>query len=277
MNKEVFKTYLTQSKKYPPLSGDQEAELSRRIRAGDESAREKLVLSNLRLVISIARKHQQSGLSLMDLIQEGNLGLTIAASKYNHSFNTRFSTYAYAWISQYILRYILSKTPQIVVPHRKSELIRQIKSAQNYLFQQSGKEPTTKDIAKYLNMPLSLISRMLKYVYTVTSLDVEIEASPGLTVADFVPDMHYSPEAKVFRDEGVHQVVEILDELPNLEKKIIRHRFALDGGSKKKTLREIGNLLGISPEAVRQTEQRALARLRRICLQRGIEADGMTA
>jgi RNA polymerase primary sigma factor len=277
MSREIFKAYITQSKKYPPLSGDQEAELSRKIHAGDDAARKTLVMSNLRLVISIARRFNESGLPLMDLIQEGNLGLTIAASKYHYSFKTRFSTYAYAWISQYILRYVLSKSPVIAVPHRKSELIRQIKSARDYLFQQRGRKPAAEDIAGYLNLPLNLVMRLLKYVYTVTSLDVEIESCPGLTLADFVPDTCYSPETRALHAVEAAQVDELLKELPKIERKIIYYRFNFGGEKKKKTLREIGNMLGISAEAVRQNEQRALAKLRQLCIKRGIETSGMTA
>ncbi|MDR1786078.1 MAG: RNA polymerase sigma factor RpoD/SigA [Spirochaetaceae bacterium] len=276
MNREIFKSYMAQSKRYPPLSGDEEAELSRRIHAGDESARQTLVLSNLRLVISIARKFHESGLSLMDLIQEGNLGLTVAASRYHYSYHTRFSTYAYAWIAQYILRYILSKSPVIAVPHRKSELIRQIQAARNHLLQQKGSPPGTREIADYLNMPVKLVARTLKFVYTVTSLDVELESFPGLTLGDFVPDPCLTPEALVLRSMEAAQVTTLLSELPRIERKIIYLRYNF-GGAEKKTLREIGILLGISAEAVRQTERRALARLKQICLTRGIKAAGMTA
>jgi RNA polymerase primary sigma factor len=277
MEKENIKTYVERSKKYPLLSHEQEIDLSLKIQNGDIAARQQLILSNLRLVISIARKYYAPNLSLMDLIQEGNLGLTVAAAKYHYSFNTRFSTYAYSWISQYIARYIQTKSPFIAIPFRKEEMLRHIKTAHDYLFQQTGKTPSAREIAEYLELPLKLIKGALKYSYNVTSLDVDIDSYPSLTLLDTIPDEQFAPETYISRMADAMRANELLNLLPPIERNVIFYRYNFDGAKEKKTLREIGDILGISAETVRQTELRAIRRLKKICTEESYMEDGLSA
>ena len=277
MEKENIKAYVETSKKYPLLSHEQEIDLSLKVQSGDSAARQQLILSNLRLVISIARKYYAPNLSLMDLIQEGNLGLTVAAAKYHYSFNTRFSTYAYSWISQYIARYIQTKSPFIAIPFRKEEMLRHIKTANDYLFQQSGKTPSAREIADYLELPLKLIRSALKYSYNVTSLDVDIDAYPSLTLLDTIPDEQFAPETYISKMADAMRANELLNLLPPIERRVVFYRYNFDGAEEKKTLREIGELLGISAETVRQTELRAIRRLKKICMDNDYLQDGLTA
>jgi RNA polymerase primary sigma factor len=265
MEKESIKKYLEKSKKYPLLSHEQEMELSLKVQKGDVAAQQQLIMSNLRLVISIARKYYAPNLSLMDLIQEGNLGLTVAASKYHYSFNTRFSTYAYSWISQYIARYIQTKSPFIAIPFRKEEMLRHIKKARDYLLQRKGRNPTSREIADYLDLPLKMVKGVLKYAYNVTSLDIDIDSAPSLTLIDTIPDVQFAPETYISRMADNIKANELLDLLPRIERKVIFYRYNFDGAKEKKTLREIGDMLGISAETVRQTELRAIRRLKKIC------------
>ena len=146
---EIFETYIKQIGRYPLLNAEQEKKLSEQIEKGSAQAVNQLVNSNLRLVISIARKFLcTSKNSIMDLIQEGNLGLMAAASKYHYSFNTRFSTYAYSWILQYMLRYVYNKTSMIALPHRKEELLRKIVAAKNEYKQNLNRELSVPELAE---------------------------------------------------------------------------------------------------------------------------------
>jgi RNA polymerase primary sigma factor len=277
MEKENIKSYVEKSKRYPLLSHEQEMELSLKVQNGDAAAQQQLILSNLRLVISIARKYYAPNLSLMDLIQEGNLGLTVAASKYHYSFNTRFSTYAYAWISQYIARYIQTKSPFIAIPFRKEEMLRHIKNAHDYLFQQSGRKPSSREIAEYLDVPIKMIRNAQRYSYNVTSLNMDIDSSPSLTLIDTIPDVQFAPETYISRMADSMRAVELLNLLPPVERKVVYYRYHFDGGQQKKTLREIGEMLGISAETVRQTELRAIRRLRKICTENNNAPEGLSA
>ena len=146
MENELITPYLSQLKKYPLLSADEEKKLANSIENGDMRARNLLVQSNLRLVISIAKKYLHYKVSLCDLLQEGNIGLLIAATKFRSSFNTRFSTYAYLWIQQYMLRFIRNKNPAIQIPHRKEAEIRRIRASQDHLHQHLGRKPNVGEL-----------------------------------------------------------------------------------------------------------------------------------
>ena len=150
---EIYKSYIKEIQKYALLGVKEEEELSRRIEAGDQAAFRRLVNCNLRLVVSVARKFSVSHkFSVMDLIQEGNLGLMSAARKYHYSFNTRFSTYAYTWIFQYMRRFVHNKTSIIDIPHRKEEMLRQISSLQAAFNQKNGRDANVDELASMLGL-----------------------------------------------------------------------------------------------------------------------------
>ena len=263
MDKDIDSGYVNQIQKYPLLTAEEEAELSHKIQAGDKLALNSLVNSNLRLVVSIAHKFSNSRLSMMDLIQEGNLGLMTAAEKYHYSFKTRFSTYAYPWIVQYMLRYVNTRVSMITLPHRKDDMIRKIQSAQNYLFQQNGHEASSAELAVYLGIPEEKVRDYMSFAYTVASLDSEAGGEDSsLTMADMLSDSTYSPEALLLREEEKRGVRDLMHELPINEQKVIWYRYNFDGEMHTKTLREISKMIGVSPEAVRQTELRAVRHLK---------------
>ena len=263
MKVEIDASYLRQIQKYPLLSAEEECELSKRIQEGDKRALTALVNSNLRLVVSIACRFKCSNLNAMDLVQEGNMGLMVAAEKFSWSFKTRFSTYAYPWIVQYMLRYVNNRTSFIQLPHRKEELIRKIQNAQSYLFQQYGKEAGVQEIALYLGMSEDKVKSVMTFAYTVASLDSETDSEgTPCSVGDIIADSHYSPEELLLREEEREELHSMIEMLPGNEKLVIWYRYNFENDLRAKTLREVSKIIGVSPEAVRQTELRAVKHLK---------------
>ena len=262
MEKDVFNSYMEQVQRYPLLSYEDEVELSRRIESGDSEAKLALVQSNLRLVVSIAKKLNVSKLNTMDLIQEGNLGLMTAATKFHYSFRTRFSTYAYSWIMQYMLRYLHNRCAPIALPHRKDEVIRHVASARQYLLQQTGHEPSLDELSVYLGLPKATIQNSMQYAFTITSLDTECGEDGCSSVEDLLPDSTYSPEENMLDREYHEEIQNLIGTLPEKEQKVIFYRFNFAYEQRPKTLREISVMLGVSAETIRQMELRALRRMR---------------
>jgi RNA polymerase primary sigma factor len=258
---EMYESYVKQIQRYALLTSEQENELSRQIQQGNRQALTSLVQSNLRLVVSIAKKFNMAKFSIMDLIQEGNIGLMTAAEKYNYSFKTRFSTYAYSWILQYMLRYLYSKTSLIPLPHRKDELIRRVAAAQGFLFQSTGHEPDVTELSVYLGVPEQELHDVLRFSYSVGSIDSPC-GEDGVTIGDLLPDTTFEPEQNYMvqvRKNGVHRLVA---SLPAGEQKVIFNRYNLGCDLETKTLREISGMLGVSAETVRQMEIRAIRRMK---------------
>ena len=267
MNNEIDVNYVNQIQKYPLLTADEEAHLSHRIESGDKSALTALINSNLRLVVSVAHKFNGARVSMMDLIQEGNMGLMCAAEKYHYSYKTRFSTYAYPWIVQYMMRYINSRVAMIPLPHRKDDMIRKIQAAQNYLFQQNGHEASTAELAVYLGIPEEKVRSALSYAYSISSLDSEVDGEEStLCMSDMIADNTYSPEVLLLREEEKRSIRDLISSLPVNEQQIIMYRYNFDGDRHTKTLREISRIVGVSAEAVRQTEMRAVRHLKNAAL-----------
>jgi len=263
---ELYKTYLKDIQHYELLTSEQEEELSKKIESGDKVALKKLVNSNLRLVISIAKKFTSSHkFSMMDLIQEGNMGLMSAAQKYHYSFNTRFSTYAYTWIFQYMLRFVHNKTSIIEIPHRKEELLRQINSVQVYFNQANGRDANASELARYLNIDELEVAETLAYSYSFTSLDVECTDDSSETFGELIPDMTYNPEMIYLSEAAKVDVADLLKVLPEKERIVIFSRYNFARRQKTATLREISESLGVSTETVRQMEMRAVRRLQKVC------------
>jgi RNA polymerase primary sigma factor len=199
---------------------------------------------------------------MMDLIQEGNIGLMTAASKFQASFKTRFSTYAYTWIMQYMLRYINNHCALITLPHRKDEMIRRVEAAQAYLFQQTGHEATSTELALYLGVQEEEMSRIMTYSYAISSLDANCNDDSMMTVGDLLADTTFSPETIIMTEEKKRLIRSLMMNLPENEQKVIWYRFNFDNEVHVKTLREISDVLGVSAETVRQTELRALRHMR---------------
>ncbi|MCR5725604.1 MAG: sigma-70 family RNA polymerase sigma factor [Treponema sp.] len=270
---EMYENYLSEIQRYALLTAEQEAALSKRIEAGDKAAFDELVRCNLRLVVSVAKRFCCDKVSVMDLVQEGNLGLMTAAEKYHYSFKTRFSTYAYTWIMQYMLRYLYNCTSLIAIPHRKEEVLRKARKAQASLKQKLGREPDCREIAQYLHMDECELKGLMAYSYSISSLDAPCSEDGDVTVGELLPDSAYSPETLYLQDEARHEVTALLDTLPLAERTVIFSRYNFEHALHVKTLRELSIELDVSAETIRQMELRAVRRMRRLLMARRQERE----
>jgi RNA polymerase primary sigma factor len=257
----VLQVYFDQIKGIPLLSFEEEIELSKRIQKGDKAAGKQLVEANLRLVIKIARAYLVSDVSLMDLIQEGNIGLLRAAEKYDYEKNVRFSTYAAWWIRQSITRFLSNNRRTIRLPHHKEVALMKIRDAYQTLNQTLGRQPATSEIAAYTGMTVENVEYILAIASNPVPLETSVSPDETATMADLHEDYTYSPERELLRKSTRYMTLKFLDKLKDQEKKILIRRYQLNGGEKQ-TLKTIGAEMGISPEAVRQIEMRALRKMR---------------
>jgi len=253
-------TYFNQIRRSPLLTFEEEQELSRRIQRGDEEARQKLVEANLRLVVKIAKAYSTNDVHFLDIVQEGNLGLIKAASKYDYRKNVRFSTYAAWWIRQSIVRSLSNKRRPIRLPHRKEELLRNIKQSYYLLSQRFQRKPSVAEVADDLNLKEDEVASILNISGAVASLDMELGLDSG-TLMDVFEDYSYHPDKEIIKKSLREDTMRFLEHLLEKEKQILMYRFAFYGGTKY-TLKRIGEEMGISPETVRQIEIRALRKLR---------------
>ncbi len=256
----ALKSYFSQIKKTPLLSADEEKELSKKIQKDDKDAHKKLVEANLRLVVKIAKSFMTSELSLLDLIQEGNLGLIKAASKFDHRKNVRFSTYASWWIKQAIVRALSNKRRTIRLPHRKEEMLRKINKTYNALSQELMREPHVDELAAEVGLPEEDLHALLRVSGSVVSLNGERSGESG-TLEEVYEDYSYDPDKELLRKSLHEETMKFLDSLDEKEKEIIMYRYSFYG--RKYTLKGIGDRMGISPETVRQIEIRALKKLKK--------------
>ncbi|MBR1404207.1 MAG: RNA polymerase sigma factor RpoD/SigA [Treponema sp.] len=261
---KMYELYVSQIQRYPLLTSEDEKALAEKITAGEKHAVTTLVNSNLRLVVSVANKFRRTyKISVMDLIQEGNLGLMAAAEKFSSSFNTRFSTYAYPWILQYMLRFVHNKTGMIAIPQRKEEVLRRLSSIQSEYTQVTGKEASSAELSKYLGISETEISDALTYLYSYTSLDAECNEDGSGTIGDLIPDFTYEPEKRYFSEIARKNIQKLVNQLPEKERYVIAGRYNFEGKVHAPTLRELGLSLGVSAETIRQTEIKALKRIKK--------------
>ncbi len=257
---DALRAYFAQIKRSRLLTFEEELALSRRVLEGDDSARQTLIESNLRLVVRIAKKYMTRDVSLLDLIQEGNLGLIKAASKYDFRKHVRFSTYASWWIKQAIVRALSNKRRTIRLPHRKEEKLRKINKAYNTLSQELKRAPNIEEIAQELGLKIREVETIVQLSNPIVSLDGPTQEDSG-TLQDVIEDNSYTPERDLLREDLRERTLKFLETLLEKEKQILLYRFAFYGG-KKYTLKKIGDEMGISPETVRQIEIRALRKLK---------------
>jgi RNA polymerase primary sigma factor len=256
---ESLAQYFEEISKTPLLTFEQELELSRRVQAGDATARQRLIQANLRLVVKIAKAYSRYGTAFLDLIQEGNLGLINAAGKFDYRKNVRFSTYASWWIKQSIVRALVNKNRMIRLPHRKEESLRKLmaKLAESAAAKTT---PTVDELSAYLRLGKEEVLALLELAGSVTSLDKEV-GDEAVSLIELVEDRSYQPENEYFVHEFVADTKRLLDTLAERERDVLLCRYAFEG-EKKKTLKTIGEQLGLSAETVRQMEIRALEKLR---------------
>jgi RNA polymerase primary sigma factor len=256
-------TYLHEIRAYPLLSRDDELALARRIREGDETARERLVCANLRFVVSVAKKYQTHGVPLSDLINEGNLGLVRAAEKFDESKGVKFISYAVWWVRQAIIQTLAESSHAVRVPLNRSGMVHRISRHANGLRQELGREPTHREIAAAAECSESEIDHSMTIARSTLSLDAPLADGEVANLLDFLTDdSSAAPDAEV-TDRGLTESVDqALHCLREREAKVLRLYFGIDG-DEPLTLEEIGEQMGITRERVRQIKEKALARIRR--------------
>jgi RNA polymerase primary sigma factor len=257
----IVQSYFNEIKVFPLLTFDEELELSKRIQRGDAAARRTLIESNLRLVVKIARAYLNVGVSLMDLIQEGNIGLMHAVEKYDYGKNVRFATYANWWIRQYICRYMDNKRRAIRLPHRKEEILRKIQKAYHTLSHILMRQPSYEEIAGEIGISTRDVEYILSITNGLLSLEMESGDDDAASLTEFHEDYTYSPERALMRKSAKADTLRILDCLKEREKWTLIYRYQLNGGERY-TLKKIGDKMGVSTETVRQIELRALKKIR---------------
>lgn len=263
---DSVKIYLQQIGRVKLLSGEEEIELAKRIAEGDQEAKARLVQANLRLVVSIAKKYIGRGLSFLDLIQEGNLGLIRAAEKFDYKRGFKFSTYATWWIQQSITRGIADKSRTIRLPVHMIETIGRLKKATRDLNHELGRTPTKEELAARMGISLSKLRLVLKATQSTISLETPLHTKDETSkIGDFLVDESMeSPDTRVSQENLTEELERILENLRPRERDVLKLRFGLNDGNKR-TLEEIGQLFGVSRERVRQIETRALNKLRKLC------------
>ena len=259
-NEDVLKTYFNQIKNAKLLTFEEEQDLSRRIQKGDEDAKQKLIEANLRLVVKIAKAYMTPDMNFLDIIQEGNMGLIIAAGKFDYHKNVRFSTYAAWWIRQSILRSLSNKKRSIRIPYRKEEALRRIKYAFNELNQELKRRPSVTEVACELKMTEEDVVKILSCGGEVASLDSGGSDDAG-NLMELCEDRTYDPVKEIMGKCLKEDTMRFLDHLLAKERQILMYRFSFIDG-KKYTLKMIGDKLGLSPETVRQIEIRAINKLK---------------
>jgi RNA polymerase primary sigma factor len=254
--------YLKQIGNIPLLSAEEERELAVKIANGDKEAKKKLVNHNLRLVIGIANRYKGCGVSFLDLIQEGNLGLMTAAEKYEVEKGFRFSTFATWWVRQYISRAITYQSKVIKIPSHIVELQQKIKKTSNDFIYSTGREPTEKELAEILNIDIDKIQTAMDFSHAVTSLDTPVDDDEETTIGDLTPDDGMEPPGASLIKEANKQIVEeVFLSLDEREANIIKMRFGI-GYDHCLTLEEVGEKFSLSRERIRQLETKALRKLR---------------
>lgn len=256
------KAYLKSIGNHPRLTAEQEKELSVRALTGDKMAVNTLVECNLLLVVSIAKKYYGCGLPLLDIIQEGNLGLIKAAEKYDGSKGFRFSTYATYWIRQAISRALGDQSRTIRIPANMVELLSKTKKATAELTQKLGRTPTDKEIAAHLNVELEKVQTVMDLAQATTSLDTPVDDEGETSVGDLVADHSAeNPLSVVIKEANSQIIAAVFDTLAPREAEILRMRFGINA-EKAMTLEEVGQHFGLTRERIRQLENKAIRKLR---------------
>jgi len=257
---DALQLFLNEVRRHPLLTAEEEVELAKRIERGDAEAKERMINSNLRLVVSLARKYQGLDMPLLDLIQEGVLGLIRATEKFDWRRGYKFSTYATFWIRQAIQRGVANKSRTIRVPVHIGQRERKIARVSSELRAQLGRDPTDEEVARAAEISVADIEEVRDTQRTVTSLDRPIGEEGEASFGDLLPSDDPEPEEEVevsLREEALHRA---LGRLPDREREVLKYRFGMND-VEPTPLRETGRLLGMSPESVRQIEGRALKRL----------------
>lgn len=259
---DPVRMYLREIGRIPLLSYDEELELAKKVLAGDEAAKQKLAESNLRLVVSIAKKYVGRGMLFLDLIQEGNMGLIKAVEKFDYTKGYKFSTYATWWIRQAITRAIADQARTIRIPVHMVETINKLIRTSRHLLQQLGREPTPEEIAVEMEIPVEKVTEIQKIAQDPVSLETPIGEEDDSHLGDFIQD----DDSPAPQDAAAYtllreQLEEVMKTLTPREAKVLKLRFGLEDG-KSRTLEEVGKEFNVTRERIRQIEAKALRKLR---------------
>lgn len=263
ISNDSVRMYLREIGRIALLTSEEEVDLAKRSERGEQSAKDRLIEANLRLVVSIAKKFVGRGMPLLDLIQEGNFGLMKAVEKFDYRRGYKFSTYATWWIRQAITRAIADQARTIRIPVHMVETINKLTRIQRQLSQELQRDPTPEEIAAEMGMDIEKVNHVLKISQGTISLETKVGEEEDSTISDFLPDeKNIAPDEAATQQLLREQLREVIKGLYPREQKIVRMRFGLDDG-KSHTLEEVGREFGVTRERIRQIEAKALLKLRR--------------
>jgi RNA polymerase primary sigma factor len=265
MNESDFglKRYLQEIGQFPLLTPEQEVEFAGKIKKGDTAARERMINANLRLVVTIARDYANLGLPLLDLISEGNIGLTKAVERFDPTKGAKLSTYAMWWIKQSIKRALANQSKTIRVPVHLADKLAKMRRVSLQMSDELGREPTDEELGEEIGIASEKVARLKSVGIRPASLDAPIADNDSTEFAEVIGDDRAQTPFELLRDKNLRSEMDgLIEVLDAREKKIISHRFGLDGG-KPKTLEDVGRDFGVTRERIRQLQNIALAKLRR--------------
>lgn len=258
---DPVRMYLREIGRISLLTYEDEVSLAKRVEKGDKKARERLINANLRLVVSIAKKYVNRGLTLLDLIEEGNIGLMRAVEKYDWTRGYKFSTYATWWIRQAITRAIADQARTIRIPVHMVETINKFNRIARRLMQEIGREPTPEEIAKEMEIGVDKVREIIKVSQEPASLEAPVGEEEDSRLGDFIQDASASPTDQATQALLKDHIREVLETLSPREAKVLEYRFGLEDG-KQRTLEEVGKEFGVTRERIRQIEAKAIRKLR---------------
>ena len=258
---DALQLFLRETGRHPLLTASQEVELAKRVETGDLLAKQRMIQSNLRLVVSIAKNYRNQGLPFLDLIQEGTIGLIRAVEKFDWRRGYKFSTYATWWIRQAVARALADKARTIRMPVHIVERMQKMSRAERFLWARLGREPTLEEIADEANLPLQQAREVRAAARASASLDQPIGTEDDATLGDFVAGEGPLPEEVVESSLRSEHLADALRALPERQRAVVVLRYGIGCGDEPKTLEEIGRRLGLTRERVRQIEVEALKRL----------------
>jgi len=259
---DTVRMYLREIGRFPLLTGEEEVFLAKKIKLGNRAAKHKLVNSNLRLVVSIAKKYTGRGMLFLDLVQEGNLGLIRAVEKFDHRKGYKFSTYATWWIRQAITRAIADQARTIRIPVHMVETINRLRKTSRQLLQKFGRKPTEGEIAKHAHMSKEKVREVIKISQVPLSLEMPVGDEESSRLGDFVEDVGFSgPNEIVMQGLLREDLEEVMKALTERERTVLKMRFGL-GDGRQRTLEEVGKAFQVTRERIRQIEAKALRKLK---------------